>query len=148
MIGPVLLDDLVNIFRLIEAAAAEGNGKSLKLGTRRLRGVMQNCGRIDASTQPHAQRNVGEQMLSKGALHQAIQFFLGGVERPVFRWAEWQTPVGIRSYFSIAPFQPVTWRKFFDAVDERPRARHIIQREVTIQAGEADAPLDLRMREN
>src|ERR1700675_4999899 len=126
VIGAVLFHDLVDIFRLIKAAAAEGDGKSLKLGTRRLRGVMENCGRINASTQPYAQGNIGEQMLAKRTLHQPIQFFLGGIERPEFRWAEWQAPVRIRSYLSIAPFQPITRRKFFDAVDEGPRARHII----------------------
>src|ERR1700686_3435556 len=148
VIGAVLFHDLMDVFRLIKAAAAEGDGKSLKLGARRLRRVMQNCGRINASTEPHAQGNVGEQMLAKRALHQPIQFFLGGLDRPVFRWAEWETPIRIRSYLPIAPFQPITRRKFFDAVDQGPRAGHIIQGEVTIQAREADAALDFRMSEN
>src|ERR1700730_17411895 len=148
VIGAVLFYDLMDIFRLIEAATAEGDRKSLELGVRRLRGIVEYCGRIDASTQPNAQGNVREQMLAKRALHQAMQFFFGGIECPVFRWTEWQTPVQIGTYLSIAPFQPITRRKFFDAVDKCPRARHIIQREVTIQAREADAALDFGVSEN
>src|ERR1700722_9056702 len=87
-------------------------------------------------------------MLAKRALHQTVQFLFGGIQGPAVRWAERQTQVRIRSYLPPAPFQPLAWRKFFDAVDQGPRTRHVIQREVTIQALKADAAFNCRVSEN
>src|ERR1700730_3251864 len=87
-------------------------------------------------------------MLAKRALHQTIQLLFGGIQGPAFRWAKWQTPVRIRSYLTIAPFQPATWRKLFDAVDQGPRTGNIVQRQVTIQARKADAAFNFRVSEN
>ena len=39
-------------------------------------------------------------------------------------------------------------RKLLDPVDQGPRAGHVIQRKIAIQARQTDSPLDFRMNKN
>ncbi len=59
-----------------------------------------------------------------------------------------QAPVSIATYFAVAPLQPVSGHELFDSVHQRPGRRNIVQRQVAIQAGKAQAAIDLRMDED
>src|SRR5207253_11456079 len=64
MISFVLLYRAMDVFRFVKAAPAKRNGESLQLRGGSLCGVVENRGRINPATEPNAQRNVRDQMLS------------------------------------------------------------------------------------
>src|SRR5580698_6916514 len=55
VIGAIMRYHLLNMLRLIKAAAAEGDGESLQAGMVGAGRVMQDGGRIDAATKPDSQ---------------------------------------------------------------------------------------------
>jgi len=61
---------------LVKRAPLEGHREGLETPARRLAGIVQDGGRIQAATRPHAQGNVGNQLLAHGGAQQSIQFLL------------------------------------------------------------------------
>ncbi len=84
-------------------------------------------------------------MFANGVLEQRVKLFLGRFEREILIHAKGQSPVRAGGNFAVNPFQPFAGRKFFDAFDERPRAGHVIQRKVAIEALQTEAAVDFRV---
>src|SRR5260370_35159896 len=84
-------------------------------------------------------------MLSNGVLQQSIEFFLCRFESEILGHTKGQPPIGARGNLAVIPFQPLSRRNFFNALDERPRGRDVVQREVTIKAVQTEPALHLRM---
>src|SRR5215472_163937 len=108
---------------------------------------MKNRSRIHPAAEPHAQGNVGNEVLTNSLLHQRIEFFLRGFQRVGMRDAEGQRPIGTGGNLAIAPLEPPSRRELFDALDKRPWGGNVIQREVAIESFEAEPPVDFWVNE-
>src|SRR2546429_972265 len=86
-------------------------------------------------------------MLAHRLLQQPVEFFLCCLQCVIGRPREGQFPISIRRYLSVAPLQPVSWRKFFDSFHESPWTRHIVQREITIETRKTQSAIDLRVQD-
>ncbi len=81
-------------------------------------------------------------------LQQRIQHPHGVRERYSWHRAIRQGPIRFTAHRAVAPFEPSPRLKFFDALDQRPRIRNVIERKVAIQSGERKPSLDFRMHED
>ena len=82
-------------------------------------------------------------MLSDCILHQDVKFFFRRFEGVRVGNSKRQTPIGTGGNLAVLPFQPISWREFFDAVHQRPRRGDVVQREIAIEPGEAQAAVNL-----
>src|SRR5271157_4015845 len=109
---------------------------------------MQDGRGIDASAEPHAQRDIGNEMFADRLLQERVQFLARGLQRVPTGRALRQTPVSLRAQLPIAPLDPMSRQDLLDSVHQRPRRRHVIQRQIAIQAGQTQPALNLRMNQD
>src|SRR6267378_5696834 len=87
-------------------------------------------------------------MLAHRLLQKRVELFLRSIQCVFSHSAKRQFPIGLGRHLAVSPFQPASGRKFLDSVDERPRARDIIQREVAIETMPTDPPLNFWVYQN
>jgi len=87
-------------------------------------------------------------VLAHGFFEQRIQFGASRIDGPMRIGADRQLPITLRPHHAVAPFQPIAGTQFLDAIHQRERGWNVVQRQVTVQTGQADAPVDLAMFEN
>src|SRR6266480_5114344 len=101
--------------------------------------------RINPAAQPNAQRHIRNQMLANGILHQRIEIFFGGFQRVRVRNSERQGPVRPYRNLAVLPLEPISRRKFLNAIHESPWDRNVVQRKVAIEARQTEPTVNLGM---
>ena len=86
-------------------------------------------------------------MLTHRLAQQPIQLLSGFVFPQVFFGAEFQLPEGMKALLAGRPFQNMAGRQFFNALDKRARAGHVVQRKVLIESCEIKRARNCRMRQ-
>ena len=108
---------------------------------------MKNRRRINPSAEPHAQGHVGNQVLAHRVFEQSIELFFRGSQRVSTGDAEGQAPIRAGRNLAVPPLQPPSRRELFDALNERPGRRDVVQSEVAIEPGQAQPAVHLGMDE-
>src|SRR5208282_2277428 len=145
MIRSVLSGHLTDVGGLVKRPSEKGNGESFQARTGRARGVVQDGRGVDPAAEPNTQRDVRKKMLTDRFLQKMIEFLLCRIERAVPGGNKRQGPISLGMDFAISPFKPVPRGKLFDPVNERPRARNIVQGQVTIEPCHAQAAVNFRV---
>jgi hypothetical protein len=149
VIGSVAVDDLLDVGRLVEAAAGEGDGKGVEAGGGGLGGVVEDGGGVETSGEPEAEGHVGHELLFDGLLEEGVELMFGVVQGDaVVGLHGREMPVGGGGDFSVLPGEPFSGRKFLDAVDQSPGAGNVVEGEVSVEAVEGKPARDLGMDED
>ena len=109
---------------------------------------MQDGGRIQPAAQPDAQRNVGDQVFLDRLCKQTIQLFGSGIEAAMSGLCLGKGPEGFRPHLAVLPLDPRSRQHLTYAFDHGPGCGNVVEREVAIERGQAEAALNFGMDED
>ena len=87
-------------------------------------------------------------MFAHRLFQQMVKFLARRTQGSWLRITVGQTPVGCGTHRAGPPLQPVRGRKFFNSIDQGPRAGHIVERKITIQAGHVQPAVNFGVNED
>ncbi len=148
VIRPVDFRHFAEIRTLVETPSAKGNRECLQPAPALFRRVMQNRRRIHSARSPHSQWHVGNQVFPHRLSQQPVQLFLRRLQRIPARSLARQLPPSLYPALARAPFEQVPRRHLSNSFDQRPIARHVVDRKKPVQRPLIQPPRNVAVLQN